>query len=317
MSVLNAKYMQDEAAAFEYIEGMLWPDGPVCPKCGVIDNVYHLNGVRTKPSKKNPDGKVRHGLKKCKDCGKQFTVRMGTIFESSHIELHLWLQAIHLVTSSKKGISANQLHRVLGVTLKTAWFLGHRIREAMRDNEPVVFGQGGGTVEADETFIGKARERKPGARGYSHKNKVLTLVDRDSKQARSMVVDNLKASTIIPILEQHIAKEARIMTDDAKHYSNTDKHFAEHDAVKHSIGEYVNMLDNSIHTNTVEGYFGIFKRGMKGVYQHCSPKHLHRYLAEFEFRYNNRKANGVEDADRALNALVGVVGKRLTYQTTG
>ena len=138
MSVLNAKYMQDEAAAFEHIEGMLWPDGPVCPHCGVIDSAYSLNGVRSKPSKKNPHGKVRHGLKKCKDCGKQFTVRMGTIFESSHIDLHLWLQAIHLVTSSKKGISANQLHRVLGVTLKTAWLLGHRIREAMRENDPVL-----------------------------------------------------------------------------------------------------------------------------------------------------------------------------------
>lgn len=206
MSVLNAKYMQDEAAAFEHIEGMLWPDGPVCPHCGVVNNAYSLNGVRSKPSKKNPHGKVRHGLKKCKDCGKQFTVRMGTIFESSHIELHLWLQAIHLVTSSKKGISANQLHRVLGVTLKTAWLLGHRIREAMRDNDHVVFGQGGGTVEADETFIGNARDRRPGARGYSRKNKVLTLVDRDSKRARSMIVDNLKADTIMPILEQNIAK---------------------------------------------------------------------------------------------------------------
>lgn len=135
MSVLNAPYMQDEAAAFAHIEAMLWPNGSVCPHCGVVDNAYSLNGVRSKPSKKNPDGKVRHGLKKCKDCGKQFTVRMGTIFESSHIDLHIWLQAIHLVTSSKNGISANQLHRVLGVTLKTAWFLGRRIREAMRDNE--------------------------------------------------------------------------------------------------------------------------------------------------------------------------------------
>ena len=313
MSVLNAKYMQDEAAAFAHIEGMLWPDGPVCPQCGVVNNAYSLNGVRTKPSNKNPKGKVRHGLKKCKDCGKQFTVRMGTIFEGSHIELYLWLQAIHLVTSSKKGISANLLHRTLGVTLKTAWFLGHRIREAMHDNNPVVFGQGGGTVEADETFIGNARERRPGARGYAHKNKVLTLVDRDSKRARCMVVDDLKASTIMPILKENIAKEARVMTDDAKHYSTTRKHFTGHDAVKHSAGEYVNALDNSIHTNTVEGYFGTFKRGMKGVYQHCAPKHLHRYLAEYEFRYNNRKANGVEDIDRARTALAGVVGKRLCY----
>ena len=230
MSVLNAKYMQDEAAAFAHVESMLWPNGPVCTACGSLDNAYHLKGVRTKPSKKNPAGKERYGLHKCKDCGKQFTVRMGTIFESSHIDLPQWLQAIHLVCSSKKGISANQLHRTLGVTLKTAWFLGHRIREAMRDNDPAVFGNDGGIVESDETFIGKARARRPGARGYAHKNKVLSLVDRDSKKARS------------------------------------------------------------IHTNTIEGYFSIFKRGMKGVYQHCSKKHLHRYLAEYEFRYNNRKA---------------------------
>lgn len=317
MSVLNAKYMQDEAAAFEHIEAMLWPHGPVCPACGVVDNAYHLNGVRTKPSKKNPDGKVRHGLKKCKDCGKQFTVRMGTIFESSHIDLHLWLQAIHLVTSSKKGISANQLHRVLGVTLKTAWFLGHRIREAMRDNDPAVFGNDGGIVESDETFIGNARKRMPGARGYAHKNKVLSLVDRDTKKARSMVVDNLQADTILPILKENIDKEARLMTDDAKHYSKAGDSFADHGTVKHSIGEYVSMLDRSIHTNTIEGYFSIFKRGMKGVYQHCSPKHLHRYLAEFEFRYNNRKAHDIDDEQRARNALAGVVGKRLHYQTAG
>ncbi len=189
MSVLNAKYMHDEAAAFEHVEGLLWPHGPVCPACGVVDNAYTLNGVRSKPSKKNPEGKVRYGLYKCRDCHKQFTVRMGTIFESSHIELHLWLQAIHLVCSSKKGISANQLHRTLGVTLKTAWFLGHRIREAMRENMPALFGQGGGIVESDETFIGKAREKADGARGYAHKNKVLSLVDRDSRRAMSMVVD--------------------------------------------------------------------------------------------------------------------------------
>ncbi len=316
MSVLNAKYMQDEAAAFEHVEELLWPHGPVCPACGVVDNAYHLNGVRTKPSKKNPDGKVRHGLKKCKDCGKQFTVRMGTIFESSHIDLHLWLQAIHLMTSSKKGISSNQLHRVMGVTLKTAWFLSHRIREAMMDANPEEFGQDGGIVESDETFIGKARERVPGARGYSHKNKVLSLVDRNTGKARSMVVDNLRAREIMPILEANIAKDARLMTDEAKHYSKAGKHFAGHDTVEHGAGEYVNALDASIHTNTIEGYFSIFKRGMKGVYQHCSRKHLHRYLAEFEFRYNNREANGHDDGSRARSALAGVIGKRLTYQTS-
>ena len=315
MSVLNTRYMQDEAAAFAHVENQLWPDGPVCPSCGVVDNAYKLNGVRTKKSKKHPEGKVRHGLHKCKDCGKQFTVRMGTIFESSHIDLHLWLQAIHLITSSKKGISANQLHRTMGVTLKTAWFLGHRVREAMRDNDPAIFGTGGGIVESDETFIGTARERRPGARGYSHKNKVLTLIDRDSKQARSMVVDTLKASEIMPILKENISREARPMTDEAKHHSKADQHFAGHDTVEHGVGEYVNLMDRDIHTNTVEGYYGTFKRGMKGTCQHCAPKHLHRYLAEFEYRYNNREANGIEDAERASKALLNVQGRRLTYQT--
>ncbi len=255
MSVLNAKYMQDEAAAFAHVEGMLWPHGPVCTACGSLDNAYHLKGVRSKPSKKNPDGKVRHGLYKCKDCGKQFTVRIGTIFESSHIDLHLWLQAIHLITSSKKGISANRLHRTLGITLKTAWFLGHRIREAMRDNAPAIFGSGGGIVEPEEIVIGTARERAPGARGYAHKNQVLIRVDRDSKRARRRVVDTLKASEIIPTLKaseiiptlkaseiiptlkENIAKEARLMTDEAKHYSKAGNHFAGHDTVEHGAGK--------------------------------------------------------------------------------
>ncbi len=177
MSVLSAKYMHDEATAFEHVEAVLWPDGPVCPHCGTVDNAYELKGVRSKPSKKNPDGKERHGLKKCKDCGKQFTVRMGTIFESSHVELHLWLQAIYMVATSKKGISANQLHRTLGVTLKTAWFMGHRIREAMQETNSDKFGTGGGVVEADETFIGITKEKPANDRGYAHKNKVLSLLE--------------------------------------------------------------------------------------------------------------------------------------------
>ena len=188
MSALSATYMHDEAAAFAHIEAMLWSHGPVCPGCGVVGNAYELKGVRSKPSKKNPKGKVRHGLKKCKDCGKQFTVRIGTIFEDSHIDLHLWLQAIFLMTSSKKGISSNQLHRTLGITLKSAWFLSHRIREAMRDDGTVDFGTDGGIVEVDETFIGRDKD-KPIKRGYAHKHKVLALVDRNSGKAHSMVVE--------------------------------------------------------------------------------------------------------------------------------
>ena len=195
MSALSAPYMHDEAAAFAHIEAMLWPDGPICPKCGTVGEAYELKGVRSKPSKKNPEGKVRHGLKKCKGCGKQFTVRIGTIFEDSHIELHLWLQAIYLMTGSKKGISSNQLSRTLGVTVRSAWFLSHRNREAMRDDGAVDFGTGGSVVEVDEIFIGHDREVKPKhskkGRGYAHKHKVLALVDRETGRARSMVVDDL------------------------------------------------------------------------------------------------------------------------------
>ena len=318
MSVLSAPYMHDEAAAFTHVEEMLWPSGPVCPHCGVIGEVYALNGVRSKPSKKHPEGKERHGLKKCKvkECGKQFTVRIGTIFESSHIDLHLWLQAIYLMTSSKKGISANQLHRTLGITLKSAWFMGHRIREAMRDDGTVNFGSGGGIVESDETFIGHDRTVKPKhskkGRGYAHKHKVLTLVDRDSGRARSMVVDDLKAKTLVPILKQNIAAEATVYTDEAGYYRHLGSEFARHEYVRHGAGEYARK--GGIHTNTIEGYFSIFKRGMKGIYQHCAKKHLHRYAAEFEFRYNNRVGNGADDAMRAAIALKGVKGKRLTYR---
>ena len=185
MSALSATYMHDEPAAFAHIEAMLWPHGPVCPGCGVVDNAYELKGVRSKPSNKNPEGKERHGLKKCKDCGKQFTVRIGTIFEDSHIELHLWLQAIYLMTSSKEGISSHQLHRTLGITVKSAWFMSHRIREAMRNDGSVDFGAGGGVVEVDETFIGHDKTIKPKGekkgRGYAHKHKVLALVDRQHR----------------------------------------------------------------------------------------------------------------------------------------
>ncbi len=310
MSIFSVSYMHDEAAAFAHVEAMLWPDGPVCPTCGVIGQAYALNGVRSKPSKKCPEGKIRHGLKKCKDCGKQFTVRIGTIFEDSHIELHLWLQAICLMTSSKKGISSNQLHRTLGITLKSAWFLSHRIREAMRDDGTVDFGTDGGVVEVDETFIGHDKD-KPIKRGYAHKHKVLTLVDRNSGKARSMVVEDLKAKTLTPILRENIAKEATVYTDEAGQYRRLGREFADHDFVTHSAGEYVR---GEVHTNTAEGYFSIFKRGMKGVYQHCAKKHLHRYAAEFEFRYNNRVGNGPDDAARARIALRGVKGKRLMYE---
>lgn len=302
--VLSWAPFQNEEAAYEFVENCLWPKGPVCPHCGSTIRIKPLNGKTT-----------RIGLYKCYVCYKPFTVKIGTIFEDSHIPLQLWLQAIYLIASSKKGISANQLHRTLGVTLKSAWFLGHRIREAMRSGDLAPFGMNGGDVESDETFIGT----EPGAKvrkGYAHKRKVLSLIDRESGCARSFVVDNVNARTIVPILQENIDKEARVLTDDAGQYHYLKDHFADHQVVRHSQGEYVSPRDRTVHTNCAEGFFSIFKRGMKGVYQHCAKHHLHRYLAEFDFRYNNRCKLGIGDVQRAAQLLRGVVGRRLTYQTT-
>jgi transposase-like protein len=316
MSILSKPYFHDEAAAFAHVEAILWANGRVCPHCGTVDNSYPLRGVRSKPSTKNPEGVERHGLYKCGDCRKQFTVRKGTIFEESHLPMHKWLQAIYLMCASKKGFSAHQMHRVLEVQYRTAWFLCHRIREAMRTGgELDIFGAGGGSVEVDETYLG----REPGApkkRGYGHKMKVLALVDRNTGQARSMVIDQVNKATIMPILQANISKEARLLTDDAGYYLMPGLKFADHQSVNHSAGEYVRRGQPEIHTNTIEGYFSVFKRGMKGTYQHCGKQHLHRYLAEFDFRYNNRSANGIEDGVRADIALRGVAGKRLTYRRT-
>ncbi len=309
MSSLSAPYLHDEAAAHDFVESVLWPNGPVCPHCGGLDRLTKV--------KANPEKRIRVGLWRCGDCKKQFTVKVGTIFESSNVKMHLWVQAIVLMTANKKGISAHQLHRTLGVTYKTAWFMEHRIREAMRSGDLAPFGSGGGVVEVDETFIGNDRTLKPRyskkGRGYHHKHKVLSLVDRATGRAKSIVVDDLKKSTLLPILRENIAKEATIMTDEASQYAELSAEFGGHSFVRHGAGEYVNREDATIHTNTIEGYFSIFKRGMKGVYQHCGKQHLHRYVAEFEFRYNNRVANGVDDAGRARAAIEGVSGKRLKY----
>ncbi|HEV2604640.1 MAG TPA: IS1595 family transposase [Microvirga sp.] len=299
MSVLSAKHFHDEEAAFAWVEARVWPEGPVCPHCGGFERIGKMGGKST-----------RLGTYKCYQCRKPFTVKVGTVFESSHVPLNIWLQAMHLICSSKKGISANQLHRILGVTLKTAWFMGHRIREAMRDGSLAPMGGAGGIVEADETFIGR-EPGKPKKRAYHHKLKVLSLVDRETGKARSMVVDDLKPATVVPILRENIAKETLVMTDEAGHYHHLSDDFSAHGVVRHGQGEYG---IGEFHTNTIEGYFSVFKRGMKGVYQHCAKKHLHRYLAEFDFRYNNRSGLGCEDAERAGRALKGVVGKRLTYR---
>ncbi|MER8391914.1 IS1595 family transposase [Mesorhizobium sp. M1340] len=310
MSVLSRPYFHDEAAAFEHVEAMLWPQGPVCHHCGSMEKHYALKGGHTKASKKNPNGIEIHGLYKCSDCRKKFTVRMGTIFEESHLPLHKWLQAIHLMCSSKKGISAHQMHRVLEVTYKTAWFLCHRIREAMHSGDFSPMGGNGKTVEVDETYIGRLAGTpvKPG--GGAHKNTVVTLVERGGR-ARSFHVDTARIGTIMPIVRASIAKESALMTDEAGVYRRVGMEFASHEFVTHSKDEYVRGI---VHTNTVEGYYSIFKRGMKGVYQHCAEHHLHRYLAEFDFRYSNRSAMGIEDNVRSLLALKGFKGRRLTYR---
>lgn len=307
MSVLSRPYFHDEQAAFDFVEAIIWPQGPVCPHCGGTERITAI--------KPNPEKRVRFGLKKCGQCKGQFTVRMGTIFEESKLPMTKWLQAIFLMTASKKGVSAHQLHRTLEVTYKTAWFLAHRIREAMRTGELAPFGSNGGAVEADETYIGFDPDEPRQRQGWSHKIKVLSLLDRDSGKTRSMVVDFVSSNAIARIVDVNIAKEAHLITDEASVYLKAGKTLARHSSVNHGKDEYARYEGElTISTNALEGYFSIFKRGMKGVYQHASKKHMHRYLAEFDFRYSNRIALGVDDTQRAVLALQGVVGKRLTYR---
>ena len=244
---------------------------------------------------------------------------MNTPMERSHIALHKWLQAFHLMCSSKKGVSAHQLHRTLGITYRSAWFMAHRIRECMRTGGLAPMGGGGKVVESDETFIGRKKGVRKPKSGFGHKNVVLTLVERGGK-ARSFHVDSTRAADVVPIVRQNVAREAKFVTDEASHYWEVGRDFARHDAVNHGLEEYARYeheADGSeyvIHTNTVEGYYSVFKRGMKGVYQHCSEKHLHRYLSEYDFRYNHRTALGYNDPERAALAIKNADGKRLTYR---
>ncbi len=312
-SVLSAPHFHNENAAYKFLEKRVWPHGPTCPYCGGVERISKMEGAST-----------RIGSYKCYQCRGKFTVKVGTVFESSHVKLHVWLQAVALLTSSKKGMSANQLHRVLGVTLKTAWFMGHRIREAMRDGSLAPMGGAGQIVEADETYFGNMKEPRPLKRprdvpytrgGHSsslRKRAVVALVERHGN-VRSFHVENADKPTIDKIVSANIERETRLHTDESRLYGEAAKLFAAHETVKHSREEYVR---GDVHTNSVEGFFSIFKRGMKGIYQHCAEKHLHRYLAEFDFRYNARMALGVDDLARADRALTGIVGKRLTYRTT-
>jgi transposase-like protein len=307
MSILSQPQFHDEAAAFAYVEAELWPNGPVCPHCGGFERISALTPNKAK--------RIRIGLKFCGQCRKQFTVRVGTIFEESKLPMTKWLQAIFLMCSSKKGVSSHQLHRTLETTYKTAWFLSHRIREAMRTGELAPFGHGGGMVEVDETFIGRDPDQPTVTAGGNHKMKVVSLIDRTTGRARSMVVDDISSKVLGEIVATNLSREAILMTDEARHYVKIGQQMAGHGHTNHGAGEYVSRFNPLVHTNTVEGFFSIFKRGMRGVYQHASKKHLHRYLAEFDFRYSNRVALGIDDQARTTTALKGVVGKRLTYRS--
>jgi transposase-like protein len=295
-SILSAPHFHDEQAAYDYVESKLWPHGPVCPKCGSIGQHYKLNGKST-----------RIGVHKCRDCRKPFRVTVGTVFESSHIPLRVWLQAVFLLASSKKGVSSNQLSRMLGITLKAAWFMSHRLREAMKDGSLAPIGGPGMTVEADETF----RSRSPKTRRSVEKNAksgevILSLIERGGT-LRSVYLDG---KDVRSALVKHLDDRSRLVTDGSTVYKfQTDKH----ESVDHSKYEWAR---GDVHTNTLEGFFSIFKRGMVGTYQHCNTDHLHRYLAEFDFRYNTRIALKVNDQQRADKLLCGIVGKRLTYDTT-
>jgi transposase-like protein len=254
-SALSAPHFHNEEAAYAYVEARIWPEGPVCPHCGGVERIGKMGGKST-----------RIGAYKCYQCRKPFTVKIGTIFEASHVPLNVWLQAMFLIAGSKKGISSNQLHRTLGVTLKTAWFMSHRIREAMRSNDPGYFGEDGGAVEVDETFISTEPGMKKAKGAYHHKIKILALVDCETGRSRAMVIDKVGYDTIEPIILHNLSREATLVTDEAFYYRPFSRYFT-HWHVNHGRGQYV---QGAIHTNSVEGYFSIFKRGMRGIYQHCA-----------------------------------------------
>ena len=303
LSALSAAHFHSEEAAFAYVEARIWPEGPVCPHCGGYDRIGKMGGKST-----------RVGLYKCYQCRKPFTVRIGTIFESSHVPLNIWLQAMYLIAGSKKGISSNQLHRTLGVTLKTAWFMSHRIREAMRDGSMEPFGGEGGDVQVDETYIGNLQGVEKARGGFRHKMRVVSLLDKRTGRTRSVYSPSLGAGEVANIVRSNVLQESHLVTDESRYYWRVGKEFEGHSRVFHGANNYVT---NGRTTNDLEGFFSIFKRGMRGVYQFCNEKHLHRYLAEFDFRYSNRIALGYNDADRADTLLKGITGKRLTYQQAG
>lgn len=306
-----AKNYSSEDQAREFLEKQRWPNGPICPHCGVEGHAYKLTPKTD--SKKGTH--VRKGVWKCASCRKQFTVKVGTIFEDSHIPLSTWLKAIHLLCASKKGMSSHQLHRMLGVTYKSAWFMSHRIRYAM-SQEPLSskLRKLRGTVEVDETYIGGKQRRGPHGRDYrikSNKAPVVALVERGG-DVRSYHTEMVTGKTLKEVIRENVSPEAHIMTDEFGGYRGLRKEFGGHSMIRHKWGVYARKQgDVIISTNTIEGYFSILKRGINGVYHHVGKQHLHRYLSEFDFRYNARHVN---DGERALLAIKRVDGKRLTYR---
>jgi transposase-like protein len=308
--LLSDPAYHDEDAARSYLEGVRWPDGPYCPFCGAFDTVKPLGGESMGP-----------GWYYCSACQDKFTVRVGSVFERSHIPLHKWLLAIRLMASSKKGISAHQLHRTLGITYKSAWFLGHRIREAMTNTDPTPLGGEGKIVEADETFVVKQRGRAKweftNDRGWvktrdRYEVICFALVERGGK-ARAVPITAVTSDELRTALKKHADTKSALMTDEWSAYQRPGREFARHETVNHSEEEWTR---GEAGTQAVENFFSVFKRGMRGVYQHCAGEHLSRYLDEFAFRYSNRVALGVDDTERTHLAIKGAAGKRLTYRRT-
>lgn len=300
---LFAPRFQNADKAREYLEAIHWPHGPVCPHCQ-SDDCTRLEGKKHRP-----------GVVQCNACRHQFTVTVGTVFERSKVPLNKWLLANHLMVASKKGISAHQLHRMLGVTYKTAWFMAHRIRAAMVETDTGPLGGEGGIVEVDETYLGRDKTKPLSRTPLQHMNRIVSLVDRVSGRSVSVVfTESFGPANVSKLLFTRVDRASRLFTDEAKAYIAPGRHFASHETVNHRIKEYAR---GDVTTNTVEGFFGIFKRGMRGIYQHCGQQHLHRYLAEFDFRYSNRSGVGVNDTERADLALKGITGKRLTYRRIG
>jgi transposase-like protein len=299
-SVLDKPFFRDEAEAYAKLESIIWPNGPVCLHCGETNRIGLMRGKATRP-----------GLYKCYACRKQFRATVNTVFEASHIALRHWLQGVYLIVSSKKGFS-NQVHRAMGIMLKSAWFMSHRIREALREvhgNPPEPMGGAGDTIEADETWIGGKAENRAYA-PVPAKQAVFALVQRDGA-VRSFHVPRVTATNLAPIIARHTHGDSWFMTDESPVYAHPGRWLVSHNTVNHSQKEYV---WGDAFTNSVEGFFSLLKRGVYGCYFHVLEAHLHRYLTEFDFRFTYRIKTGYDDMARFDRALAGIVGKRLMYR---